>query len=58
MLWKTLAGIGQARLPFLFPGERGHYNTAVPTRKEMRVTSTKSLLVNEIGAKHASLHRG
>jgi hypothetical protein len=35
--------------PFLFPGERGHYNTAVSARKEMRVTTTKSLPVNEIG---------
>jgi len=58
MLWKTIAGSGEGRLPFLFPGERGHYNTAVSARKEMRVTSAKSFVLKEIGACAAAGRRG
>ena len=58
MLWKTIAGFGHDRSPFLFPGERGHYNTRLSARKEIRVTTRMSWRCNEIGAMGALPHRG
>jgi hypothetical protein len=58
MLWKTTADIGDDRSSFLFPGERGHYNTDVSGRKEMRVTTAKSRPLNDFGVTSALPHCG
>jgi len=61
MLWKTIFGFdlqGIRSIPFLFPGERGHYNTDLSARKEMRVTTAKSFAIKQIGDRALAPHRG